>query len=97
MLEVFTILYRMTPDSDRGLRNVVKNMVWQRRFKVLMRPEIQSFARDNKGFGADIVEAILDAMNVGGNCWCKTKKMYVRVGAGGKCGCGLMVDHLGPS
>ena len=96
LLEVLTTVYNTTPDSDRGLRDVVKNMVWRRRIKVLRRPEIQTFAKANKGFGADIMDALLDAITVGGNCWCRTKKMYVRVAAAGKCGCGLTVDHLGP-
>ena len=72
----------------------MKNMAWHRRSRVLTRPEIQMLAKENKGFGADILDAVFDATSVGGECWCATDERYKKMGGTGKCGCGMSVGHL---
>jgi len=56
--EVACCVYEMTIDSDRGLRDLVKGVVWGNRTLMLTRKDIQECIMHCEGFKDDVLQAL---------------------------------------
>ncbi|MCJ1382100.1 hypothetical protein MMC17_005212 [Xylographa soralifera] len=56
--EAASYIYGTTVDSDRGLRDLVKGMVWADRTVMLARKDVQECIMHNEGFKDDVVQSL---------------------------------------
>ncbi|MCJ1398716.1 hypothetical protein MMC11_001917 [Xylographa trunciseda] len=56
--EAATYVYRMTIDTDRGLRDLVKGLVWGNRTTMITRKDVQECIMHNEGFKDDVMHAL---------------------------------------
>ncbi|MCJ1388001.1 hypothetical protein MMC18_000845 [Xylographa bjoerkii] len=61
--EAASHVYGMTIDSDRGLRDLVKAMVWGDRTVMLMRKDVQECIMHHDGFKDDVLQALFSDPN----------------------------------
>lgn len=64
--EAARAIYDLTPETDRGLKDLVKDIVWSTRATMFPRQEIQRCIRESEGFRNDMLQAMFTApMSVG--------------------------------
>lgn len=52
------VVYTGTPDSDRGLRDIVKDVTWSKQKTLLARKDVQVLLNDLDGFSKDLVQEL---------------------------------------
>ena len=79
--EAASIVYGTTIDSDRGLRDLVKAVVWENRAVILVRKDVQECIMHNEGFKDDVLQSLFaDPSAIGTK---KEKKLKGRPSSGG--------------
>ncbi|MCJ1438124.1 hypothetical protein MMC27_007511 [Xylographa pallens] len=56
--EAASYVYGMTIDSDRGLRDLVKSLVWEERTVMLARKDVQECIMHTEGFKDDVLQSL---------------------------------------
>lgn len=66
------VVYTSTPDSDRGLRDVVTALTWRKQMTLLARKDVQTLLGDVAGFSKDVMQEVCKAASsYATDCYCE--------------------------